>query len=143
MLDVLRRIEARLFGRPPGSGHLLPGLPFRHRLCDQDPPAPFVGVLLPPPQKHYASIIDSKRVAQLLIEGESDLEADKWRIPDKRNEDTHIVPLSRQGIEILKEVKLITGNGKYVFPAMTSSQRPMSENTVNTALRRIGTPRKK
>lgn len=56
----------------------------------------------------------------------------------------HIVPLSTQAISILKEIFPLTGNNinaknnKYVFPGVRSSQRPMSENTVNAALRRLG-----
>jgi integrase len=52
--------------------------------------------------------------------------------------DPHIVPLSRQAVEILKELERFTGTGKYVFPSLLSLERPMSENTINAALRRIG-----
>lgn len=50
----------------------------------------------------------------------------------------HIVPLSKQALEILNELKLLTGNSKYVFPSLRSRHRPMSENTINAALRRLG-----
>lgn len=50
----------------------------------------------------------------------------------------HIVPLSPQAIEILQTVKLLTGDGQYVFPSIRSGSRPMSENTINAALRRLG-----
>ena len=50
----------------------------------------------------------------------------------------HIVPLAKQSIEIFKELKAINGDGKYVFPGIRSTDRPMSENTVNAALRRLG-----
>ena len=53
----------------------------------------------------------------------------------------HIVPLSKQAISILKEIEPLTrrnGEGKYVFRGMRSHERPMSENTVNAALRRLG-----
>jgi integrase len=52
--------------------------------------------------------------------------------------DPHIVPLSRQAVEILKELERFTGTGKYVFPSLLSRDRPMSENTINAALRRMG-----
>lgn len=69
-----------------------------------------------------------------------DLEHREWRIPgDKmkmRNE--HIVPLSRQAVSILEEIRPLTGTGRYVFPSVRSAERPMSENTVNAALRRMG-----
>jgi integrase len=50
----------------------------------------------------------------------------------------HLVPLSRQAIEILTEIKPLTGNGKYVFPSTRSSFRCMSDNTINAAFRRMG-----
>lgn len=51
---------------------------------------------------------------------------------------THIVPLSTQAIAILRELRALTGDGKYVFPSIRSLKRPMSENTVLGALRRLG-----
>jgi len=50
----------------------------------------------------------------------------------------HIVPLSRQAIEILADLKPLTGASRYVFPSLRSHTRPMSNNTVNAALRRMG-----
>lgn len=50
----------------------------------------------------------------------------------------HIVPLSTQAITILQELPPLTGSGRYVFPSLRTSDRPMSENTVNAALRRLG-----
>lgn len=50
----------------------------------------------------------------------------------------HIVPLSQQALEILREIQLLTGHGKYVFPSNRTSERPMSEAAINAALRRIG-----
>jgi integrase len=47
----------------------------------------------------------------------------------------HIVPLSTQAVAILEELKPFTGSGHYVFPGAHSKDRPMSENTVNAALR--------
>jgi integrase len=46
----------------------------------------------------------------------------------------HIVPLSRQAVAIRRELQLLTGSGEYVFPSLLSLTRPMSNNTVNTAL---------
>ena len=63
-----------------------------------------------------------------------------WRIPAakmKMRRD-HIVPLSLQTLRILEELKLLTGTGTYVFPSTRSVTRPMSENTINGALRRLG-----
>ena len=50
----------------------------------------------------------------------------------------HVVPLAPQAIEVLLALKLLTGTSRYVFPALTSNVRCMSENTVRSALRRMG-----
>lgn len=50
----------------------------------------------------------------------------------------HVVPLADQALAILAELKSLTGAGKYCFPGLQSHDRPMSENTVNAALRRLG-----
>ncbi|UDM17940.1 integrase arm-type DNA-binding domain-containing protein [Vogesella sp. XCS3] len=71
---------------------------------------------------------------------EVDLENALWIIPAARMKmrEKHVVPLSRQAVAILSELKPLTGNGRYVFPGARSNGRPMSENTVNAALRRLG-----
>ncbi len=71
---------------------------------------------------------------------EIDLENGLWVIPAERMKmrEKHIVPLSRQAVAILQELYPLTGQGKFVFPGARSLQRPMSENTVNAALRRLG-----
>ena len=50
----------------------------------------------------------------------------------------HRVPLAAQALEILNELKTITGEGRWLFPSVSSVLRPMSENTLNAALRRLG-----
>jgi integrase len=64
----------------------------------------------------------------------------EWRIPAQKMKmrTPHIVPLATQAVAILREVQPLTGSGRYVFPSLLSRQRPMSENTINTALRRLG-----
>ncbi|WP_428558881.1 MAG: tyrosine-type recombinase/integrase [Solidesulfovibrio sp. DCME] len=71
---------------------------------------------------------------------EFNLEGAEWRIPAERMKmkEQHIVPLSRQALAVLGELHPLTGSGKYVFPSVRSSARPMSENTINGALRRMG-----
>ena len=71
---------------------------------------------------------------------EIDIDACEWRIPahKMKMKAVHIVPLAKQSVEIFKEIKSINGDGKYVFPGLRSTDRPMSENTVNAALRRLG-----
>lgn len=71
---------------------------------------------------------------------EIDFDKQEWRIPahKMKMKEQHIVPLAHQAIEILKAVQPLTGNYKYIFPSIRSTARPMSENTVNAALRRMG-----
>lgn len=71
---------------------------------------------------------------------EIDFEKAEWRISAEKMKmkSTHIVPLSTQALAILKDIHSHTGHLKYVFIGVTSVKRPMSENTVNMALRRMG-----
>lgn len=71
---------------------------------------------------------------------EIDFEAAEWRIPGSKMKmaNDHIVPLSKQAIALLREVHPISGHGQYVFPSIRTGERPMSENTVNAALRALG-----
>ncbi len=71
---------------------------------------------------------------------EFDLDAAEWRIPGEKMKmrDKHIVPLSQQAVEILRSIHPLTGSCRYVFPSVRTTVRPMSENTVNAALRRMG-----
>jgi integrase len=52
--------------------------------------------------------------------------------------DPHIVPLSKQAVKILESLKVHSGSGLYVFPSLQTEDRPMSENTLNAGLRRLG-----
>ena len=75
----------------------------------------------------------------------------EWRIPGERMKmrEQHIVPLSRQAIEILQELEPLTNREipakpdapRYVFPGAQSRLRPMSENAILAALRRMGYPK--
>jgi len=71
---------------------------------------------------------------------EVDLNAEEWTIPAGKMKMNlpHLVPLSAQAIAILKELHALTGRGKFLFPSHRSSARPMSNNAVNAALRRMG-----
>ncbi|RQW43099.1 integrase arm-type DNA-binding domain-containing protein [Novosphingobium sp. LASN5T] len=71
---------------------------------------------------------------------EIDFDAALWTIPagKMKMRKAHHVPLSRQSIAILQEIRSITGSSGYVLPSMRSRTRPMSENTLNAALRRMG-----
>jgi integrase len=70
---------------------------------------------------------------------EIDLKNAEWNIPGSKMKmkEPHLVPLSKQAIEILTELKKLTGEGRYLFPGRTS-QRPMSDNAVLAALRYMG-----
>jgi integrase len=73
---------------------------------------------------------------------EIDFENAQWNIPagKMKMKEPHLVPLSKQAIEILTELKKLTGSGRYVFPGRTS-QRPMSDNAILAALRSMGYPK--
>jgi integrase len=81
---------------------------------------------------------------------EFDLDANQWRIPGARMKRTkqeklsgaaHVVPLSRQAVAILQDLKPLTSHGRYVFPSPRTGERPMSDNGVLSALRRMGFPK--
>lgn len=67
-----------------------------------------------------------------------DLAAREWRYFVTKTEVQHIVPLSRQAVEILESIKPLTGVGQYVFPSSRGDGRPMSDGTVRTALKSLG-----
>lgn len=71
---------------------------------------------------------------------EMDFDATLWRISETRmkNRRAHIVPLARQVVDILKALEPLSGDSRFVFPAITSKSTPMSENTVRVALRSMG-----
>jgi len=71
---------------------------------------------------------------------EFNLETAEWRIPAEKMKAgaVHIVPLSRQAIDILREIHPLTGHGRYVFPSPRTDSRPMSSNAILSALRRMG-----
>jgi integrase len=71
---------------------------------------------------------------------EIDLDAGVWAIPGvkMKMKQPHIVPLSRQAVEILNSLKPLTGSGRYVFPSHRSTLRAMSNNAILAALRRMG-----
>lgn len=79
---------------------------------------------------------------------EFDLEAATWTIPAARMKlgkaakadatRSHIVPLSRQAVAILRDAHALTADGRYVFPGARSDGKPMSENAITAALRRMG-----
>lgn len=69
---------------------------------------------------------------------EIDLEAAEWRYIVTKTNTPHIVPLSRQAVEILTELQALTGGGRYLFPGARTNGRPMSDNAILAAMRRMG-----
>lgn len=71
---------------------------------------------------------------------EFDLDAGEWSIPagKMKMRQPHLVPLCDQAVAILRELHQLTGRGQYVFPGGRSPRRPMSNNAINAALRRMG-----
>lgn len=71
---------------------------------------------------------------------EIDFKAEEWRIPGSKMKmkADHIVPLSSQAIDIIRSLQPVTGHCRYVFPSLRTGDRPMSDNTLNAALRSMG-----
>jgi len=71
---------------------------------------------------------------------EFDLKAARWIIPAERMKGRvkHIVPLSKQAVSLFKEIYQYSGHGRLIFPGARSDERPISDNTLNGALRRLG-----
>ena len=137
-----------------------------------DPASLLSGALISPKAKHYAAILNPKKLGELLRAvddfsgspitklalqiaphvfvrpgelrhaewSELDLKERIWRIPagKMKSRRPHAEPLSPQVVELFSELRMLTGPAGYVFPAMHTSSRPMSENTVNAAFRRMG-----
>lgn len=176
LLTALRRVESRGALETAHRVNQICGQVFRYGIAtgraERDPSSDLKGALPPAKTKHYASIIEPKKVGELLrvINGysgsfitatalklspllfvrpgelrqaewsEIDLEAGEWRIPPEKMKMRviHIVPLSIQAITLLEEIHPLTGRDKYVFPSIRTVTRPMSNNTINAALRRLG-----
>lgn len=67
-----------------------------------------------------------------------DFENNEWRYLVSKTKTQHIVPLSKQALEIIQAMKSFSGQGMYVFPGNRTHERPMSENAINAALRNMG-----
>lgn len=176
VLEAVRPYEASKNDEKAHRTLQFAGQVFRFAVANQlakvDPTRDLRGALASRKPKHFAAILDSRRVGELLraIDGyegypttkyallfsplvfvrpgelrhaewrEIDLDEAVWRIPPAKMKTRleHAVPLSKQAIAVLKEAKAFTGGGKYVFPSIRTPKSPMSENTVNAALRRLG-----
>ncbi len=67
-----------------------------------------------------------------------DLDAAEWRYTVSKTDTAHIVPLASQAVTILRELHALTGRGRFVFPGARTNGRPMSDNAILAALRRMG-----
>ena len=67
-----------------------------------------------------------------------DLDAAEWRYTVIKTNTAHIVPLATQAVAILRELYALTGPGRFVFPGARSNSRPMSDNAILAAMRRMG-----
>jgi integrase len=128
----------------------LPKVKQEHRATITDPKA--IGSLLRAIDTYQGSLVTkcALKLAPLLFVrpgelrhaewSEIDLETGQWNIPAEKMKmrEPHLVPLSSQAIEILRELKPVTGGGRYVFPSARSPKRPMSDNAVLSSLRRMG-----
>jgi integrase len=184
LLAMLRRIESRGALETTHRAMQNCGQVFRYAVAtgraERDPTGDLRGALPPPKEKHHASILEPKGIAELLraidaYQGyivtkcalrlaplvfvrpgelrraqwqEIDLEKAEWRIPGDRMKmrEQHIVPLARQAVDILRELEPLTNRAfparpdapRYVFPSARTHERPMSENAILAALRRMG-----
>lgn len=128
----------------------LPPAPEKHHAAITDPKA--VGGLLRAIDAYAGSFVTkcALRLAPLVFVrpgelrhaewSEIDLEASEWNIPAEKMKmrEPHLVPLSDQAVAILRELHALTGRGRYVFPSARSPKRPMSNNAILSALRRMG-----
>lgn len=112
---------------------------------------------LPEYQGEYSTRIALQLLPYLAVRGgeyrhaewqEINLDDALWTIPAKHRKlkrklqqdesNAHIVPLSKQAVGLLRELHTYTGNGALLFPSSRATSRPMSENTINGALARLG-----
>jgi len=128
----------------------LPPVKQKHLAAITDPNA--IGALLRAIDDYRGSLVTkcALRLAPLVFVrpgelrqaewAEFDLDKAEWNIPAEKMKmrEPHLVPLPPQAVEILRELYALTGRGRYVFPSARSPKRPMSNNAVLAALRRMG-----
>lgn len=128
----------------------LPSAKEKHHASITDPKA--IGELLRDIQGYQGAFVTrcALRLAPLVFLrpgelrkaewAEFNLDKAEWRLPPERMKmnAVHIVPLASQAVAILREIQPLTGAGRYVFTGARTTTRPMSENAVLAALRRMG-----
>lgn len=130
--------------------NILPSKPVKHHAAITDPAK--VGQLLRDIRGYNGYIITRAALELLALVftrpgevrlaewTEIDLEGGTWEIPAGRMKmrSSHLVPLSKQAVAILRDVHTVSGRGRLVFPGVRHLEKPLSENTFNAALRQIG-----
>lgn len=145
-------IDNELADRNPAAnlGGTLPSVETKHRAAITD--VKEIGGLLRSIDTYEGSIVTRcalhlsplvfVRPVELRSAEWAEIDFDKalWTIPAEKMKmrESHIVPLSKQALAILKELHPVTGKGRYVFPSANSPKRSMSNNAVLSALRRMG-----
>lgn len=146
LLEAVRRYEST--GRTEAAHRALQfaSQVFRFAVALQmvkaDPTRDLRGALVSHKAKHHAAILEPKKAGELRHAewAEIDTDAAVWRIPGPKMKGRieHAVPLAKQSLALFEQVRALTGDGRYVFPSIRTPVRPMSENTINAALRRLG-----
>jgi len=95
-------------------------------LIASNPANDLTGAIAPPPKNHYPALPLEKIPGVRYSERGA-----KMKTP-------HLVPLSKQAVTVLKQLKLLSGNSELLFPGDHDPKKPMSENTINKALRVMG-----
>lgn len=126
----------------------IPAQKVRHRAAIIDPKQ--VGQLLRDIYNYQGTFVvqSALRLSPLVFQrpgeisqmqwSDVDLSAKEWRPYVSKTDFWHIVPLSQQALDILLEIHPLTGNDRYVFPSSRNNGRPMSDNTIRTALISLG-----
>ena len=81
-----------------------------------------------------------QRPGEVRLAEWKEIDGDVWRIPETRTKmrRPHDVPLSKQALAVLDDIRPLTSGGRLIFPSVRSQERPLSENGMNSALRRMG-----
>ena len=173
VLAVLRRIEDRGFGESTRKTRDAISGVFRYGVqtgrAEYNPCDNLRGALKPVKVKHFATLMEPAKVAELLRAidnyrggvvvrtalrlspmlfcrpgelrtakwADIDLDAAEWKYTVSKTKTDHLVPLSRQAVEILRDLHQLTGSSEYVFPGQRWG-RPFSDMTINRALQSMG-----
>ena len=174
LLEVIRRIEERGALETAHRAMSNCGQVLRYAVAtgraERDISSDLRGALPPVKPRHFASVTDPEKVADLLraMEGyegtlvvrcalrlaplvfvrpgelrhaewaDIDLDNAEWSFTVTKTHTRHIVPLCKQAVDILRELRPLTGHDRYVFPGGRHRSRPMSENAVLAAMRSLG-----